>query len=310
MKNVMLQVLINRHPRISGQFTLPPGTHALFGASGSGKTTLFRILAGVESSQGMVRWNQEIWQSKDIHRAPYQRALAFVPQYPSLVPHRTLESQLRFVAGEEWMQRAGDWVDILELSGLLSRSPGHLSGGEQQRAGLLRAIVTERSIWLLDEALSQIDRPLRTRILAALRKQRRPDRLILFSSHDWDEIESLADKVVVINQGQIYEAEDTGDRIPKSPEEARLLGYIRSYPAAPGQHYLIHPRHIIPGIHPEEGPVFKGRLTVIATKRTVQELSFESPLLTLTWSVPVSIPIETDAISLRNPPKVNYTLNE
>lgn len=309
----MLTVEIDPPARITGSFTLPQGLHAVFGASGTGKTTLFRIIAGLDRVLARIRFAGAPWADRRHILPPYRRALAYVPQYPSLIPHRTLREQTAWVAGPDWTaNQLSQWSRLLTVDHLLDRRPPTLSGGEVQRAALLRALATGRPLLLLDEALSQVDRPRRRDIMAALRAEAASARrLVLFSSHDFDEVAEFADTVILVDAARLLDPAppDIRFRRPPSPELARLMGYCASLPAPSGGHYLIHPTQLRPGAHPDQGVVLTGELTVLRSASSVVRLRFVNRQIDVTWVSPPPAPAPGAAITLVEPTPAPFALS-
>ncbi|MGZ3298905.1 MAG: ATP-binding cassette domain-containing protein, partial [Asticcacaulis sp.] len=142
--------------RLDAAFTVPAqGVTAVWGPSGAGKTTLLRAIAGLERLEGHVRVAGATWQDDKVFRPVHQRRIGFVFQEPSLLPHLSVRGNLDYAA-----KRAARATDIdavvaqLQLSALLSRSPHGLSGGEQQRVALGRALLAAPDLLLMDEPLS------------------------------------------------------------------------------------------------------------------------------------------------------------
>lgn len=194
---------------------------ALVGENGAGKSTLLRALAGFfGGTQG------------DLSGPPWGRPLAFVPQQPSLLPHRTVKEQVEWILGQPLRADASvqDWIDILGVGDVLARLPGALSGGYQQRVQLLRAIASHPKILALDEALSQIDAPSRDKILGHLSQwaQRGSDRLLIVASHQFMDLAHWADQVWIMAQGRILRKDSSAELMahPKTWQVAALVGYV------------------------------------------------------------------------------------
>ena len=115
----MFELTVDSDARVHGTFELAPGMHAVVGASGAGKTSLFRLIAGLDRSPSlMARWRGQSLSTLPSHA----RSTAFVPQRPSLVPHRTIARQVKWVA----VDQAGswnEWIDILDLGRYWLRYP-------------------------------------------------------------------------------------------------------------------------------------------------------------------------------------------
>ena len=191
----------------------------LLGPSGSGKSTLLRLIAGLESpSGGRIRINNQ-----DVTDwPPHQRNVALVAQRPALAPTLTVEenlsqglrfSQSRLTRRERLSEaeiagRVREAAEFLELTPLLKRPAGDLSGGEQQRAALGRAAVRRAPIWLLDEPFGSLDTALAEKLSRGLLLLRRRFGLtMIFVTHNPNEAMSLADRVGVLGGGHLLQAE-------------------------------------------------------------------------------------------------------
>ncbi len=200
-----------------GEFTLkdislevPQGEYVvIIGPTGAGKTILLETVAGIyqpESGRVCLR-------GRDItHEEPRNRNICMVYQDYMLFPHLSVHDNISFglrnrkLEKPEIERRVEESAALLGISHLLHRCPDTLSGGEQQRAAIARAIVMEPSVLLLDEPLSALDG--RTR--EALRKelQRLHDAMditVLHITHNFEEVFSLADRVAVMNHGEIVQ---------------------------------------------------------------------------------------------------------
>lgn len=181
----------------------------LVGPSGCGKTTTLRILAGLEdASSGTIRLGD-----KDItHARPGDRNLAMVFQTYALYPHMSVRENVSFalklqkLASEEIEQRVLRAAKMLDIQHLLERKPRELSGGQRQRVAVCRAIVREPQAFLFDEPLSNLDAKLRTSARSEIRNlQQRLGVTTIYVTHDQIEAMTMADRIVVMNDGRIQQ---------------------------------------------------------------------------------------------------------
>jgi ABC-type sulfate/molybdate transport systems ATPase subunit len=191
----------------------------LIGPSGSGKTTVLRLIAGLEwPEQGEIRFDGSLVAAPGRNLVPaHERRVGFVFQDLALWPHMTVRDHLEFVltsAGIDKTRRAERIDETLRLCRieplLADRYPHQLSGGEQQRVALGRALVGSPRLLLLDEPFSSLDAALRQELradLAALRQQIRVP--TIYVTHDPEDIVVLAQRTIRIRAGQI---ETTGPR--------------------------------------------------------------------------------------------------
>ena len=175
------------------------GIVGLLGPNGSGKTTLLEAIAGIRPSHGSLEVDGVQLQALP----PEQRRVGMVFQDLRLFPHLTVADNLAYGA-----PRAVDrWVDRLELGELLDRRPAQLSGGEQQRVAVARALASEPRLLLLDEPTSALDVGRRTRLLSTLREVAATDRLdIVVVSHRLEELLQLTRNLIVLSDGRVVGA--------------------------------------------------------------------------------------------------------
>jgi multiple sugar transport system ATP-binding protein len=180
---------------------------ALLGPSGCGKSTLLRMLAGLEPvSSGRIHIG-----GRDVtDLPPGQRGVAMVFQQYALYPHMSVRDNMAFglrnigLDAAVIAQRIEQAAQMLELQALLERRPAQLSGGQRQRVAIGRAVVKEPAAFLFDEPLSNLDAALRARTRVELaRLHKRLQATMLFVTHDQVEAMTLADRIVVMNQGRI-----------------------------------------------------------------------------------------------------------
>lgn len=182
---------------------------ALLGPSGCGKSTLLRAIAGLEQlASGTVSWGAE-----DLTRVPtHRRGFGLVFQDGQLFPHRSAAENIAYglrVQGVSRTARAVRVQELLDLVGLPAagdKPVTALSGGERQRVALARSLAPRPRLLLLDEPLSALDHELRDRLgqdLATLLRQTRTTALLV--THDPGEAEMIADRVVRMRDGRLFE---------------------------------------------------------------------------------------------------------
>ncbi len=193
-------------------FELPGrGVSAVFGPSGAGKTTLLRCVAGLERQvSGRLSVGGEIWQDsgRGISLPPHRRALGYVFQDAALFPHlsvrRNLEYGLRRTPPAQRRLAFSKAVEWLSAGPLLERAPDSLSGGERQRVAIARALLTSPRLLLMDEPMASLDRRGKAEILPYLERLRGELSLpVLYVSHDLDEVERLADQLLLLEGGRV-----------------------------------------------------------------------------------------------------------
>lgn len=206
----------------------------LLGPSGCGKTTTLRCVAGLEiPDSGQVIINGEDVTTKK----PKDRDLAFVFQSIALFPHMSVRRNMRFgldmktdLSSEDKERRVTEAAEILGISELLDRKPSALSGGQQQRVSLGRAMVIQPEAFLLDEPFSALDANLRDQMRVEVQRlQSQLNIAMIFVTHDQEEAMMLADKLVVMNEGEIEQV-GTPDEIYNDPQSQFIAEFIGSPP--------------------------------------------------------------------------------
>ena len=182
---------------------------ALAGLSGSGKTTLLRILAGLESANGTINIDNNLWLNDKFCLASQKREIGFVFQDYALFPNFSVLDNLLYVNKDK--ELANYLLKMTELEELKNRFPLTLSGGQKQRVSLCRALMNRPKILLMDEPLSALDSNMRTKLqneILTLHKEFNTTTIMV--SHDPSEIYRLANRVVTLNFGKII-----NDGLPK-----------------------------------------------------------------------------------------------
>jgi molybdate transport system ATP-binding protein len=186
------------------------GTTVVFGPSGGGKTTILRAIAGLEPKvQGDVRVKGHIWQSAGVFLPPHLRRVGFVFQHSALLPHLSVEQNLRYgfsrVHGTELEYRA--CVEQLDLQALMHRKIAQLSGGERQRVAMGRALLTRPEVLLMDEPLAALDAGRRSEVLGYLERLKQITPIpMIYVTHAVDEMSRLADYLVLMKDGCVRQA--------------------------------------------------------------------------------------------------------
>jgi ABC-type Fe3+/spermidine/putrescine transport system ATPase subunit len=203
---------------------------ALLGPSGCGKTTTLRMIAGFEEpTRGEIRLN-----GAEIHHLkPYQRNVTTVFQNYALFPHLTVQQNVEFglrrKAENHIGKRVREVLALVQLADKESRYPSEISGGERQRVALARSLVLAPDVLLLDEPLSALDPNLRKQVRAELKDlQRRVGITFLFVTHDQQEALSMADRLGVMNAGELQQV-GTPEEVylrPRTRFVASFLGAI------------------------------------------------------------------------------------
>ncbi len=203
----------------------------LVGPSGCGKSTTLRMIAGLEEiSDG------EIWIGGDVVNdvPPRDRDIAMVFQNYALYPHMSVFDNMAFglklrkFPREEIKRRVDEAARILDIHPLLERKPKALSGGQRQRVAMGRAIVRNPKVFLFDEPLSNLDAKLRVQMRTEIKKVHQTVRTTtVYVTHDQVEAMTLADRVVVMNQG-IIEQIGTPQELYHSPATRFVAGFIGS----------------------------------------------------------------------------------
>ncbi len=195
--------------RLDIHSTLDQRVTAFFGPSGCGKTTLLNLISGLARPEsGHIRLAGETLfdSAAGIDLPPERRRVGYLFQEGRLFPHLNVSGNLRYGLrrSKEGGARLEEVVEVLELQNLLQRRPQQLSGGENQRAALGRALLRAPRLLLLDEPLASLDEDLKGRILPFLaRTVGHFDLPMIYVSHSSAELRSLADHVKLLENGKI-----------------------------------------------------------------------------------------------------------
>ena len=183
-------------------------TVAVLGPNGAGKTTLLRALAGLVPIAGRVELDGDVLDDSAMgrHVPTEERRVGIVFQDHVLFPHMTVLENVAFGLKRDRWRVARDWLDRANLGDKAGVMPGELSGGQAQRVALLRTLVTEPRLLLLDEPLAALDVSVRAEVRRELSRQLAGFTGIrILVTHDPLEAIALADRLVVLEQGKVVQ---------------------------------------------------------------------------------------------------------
>lgn len=212
---------------------------AILGPSGAGKSMTLRCIAGLERpDEGFIRLNERVLfdSASGINLSARQRGIGLLFQNYALFPYLTVAENIAFgvTQGSEREARVRKQIANVHLDGFEHRLPRELSGGEQQRTALARALAPEPEALLLDEPLSALDTYLRSRIeqqlIATLAQFQRP---ALYVTHNIEEAYRIATKLLVLSKGKVA-ANGTRDDIFREPPslDVALLTGLKNFSRA------------------------------------------------------------------------------
>ena len=207
------------------------------GPSGCGKSTLLRMIAGLEDiSSGELRIGETVVNDLP----PAQRGVAMVFQSYAIFPHMTVRENVAFgltISGaskEEKDAKVAEAARILQMEHLLDRRPSQLSGGQRQRVAIGRAIVRKPQVFLFDEPLSNLDAALRMDMRMEIGKlHQQLGATMIYVTHDQVEAMTLADKIVVLKDGQVMQIGAPMD-LYHDPANLFVAGFL----GAPSMNFL------------------------------------------------------------------------
>lgn len=219
-------------------FSLEPAkTYVLLGTSGCGKSTLLKIAMGlVTPDTGCVQFNGEKLTPENA--LSYRQRIGYVIQNGGLFPHLTAEGNATLVANYlGWDdQRVGDRLgELAELTQLeielLGRYPAQLSGGQQQRVSLMRALMLQPDVLLMDEPLGALDPIIRGDLQSDLREIFvRLNRTVVIVTHDLHEAAFFADEILLMRDGRVVQRGTIKELIdsPADPFVTQFVGAQRT----------------------------------------------------------------------------------
>lgn len=209
-------------------------TTVLIGPSGCGKSTLLRLMAGlIVADEGRV-----LFEGIDLTLAnllPLRRRMGYVIQEGGLFPHLTAERNASIVARHLGWDRAKIDARLAELADLvrlpvamLDRLPAELSGGQRQRVGIMRALMLDPAVLLLDEPLGALDPIVRHELQEDLKGIFRDlGKTVVLVTHDLNEAAYFGDEVVLLREGEIVQRGTPGDLLER-PRDAFVRRFVNA----------------------------------------------------------------------------------
>ena len=242
----------------NASFEVYPGELLIImGLSGSGKSTLLRCISRLtKATAGKIFIDgEDITSLKSKKLIQLRRnKMGMVFQSFALLPHKTVLENIAFplqvkgVSTAESIQRAGEMIDLVSLSGRENYFPRELSGGQQQRVGIARSLAIEPDIWFLDEPFSALDPLIRKEMQDEfLRLQGVLSKTILFVTHDFDEALRLADRIAIMKDG-IIEQLDTPANIVLNP----ATEYVRKFTEEVPREKVLKIETVMEAVNPSE----------------------------------------------------------
>ena len=193
---------------LAARLHVSPGqTLALVGPSGAGKSTLLKAIAGLAPATGSVAVDGITWQDGDTGLPAWQRRVGLVLQGGGLFPHLDALANVMIAQGQPSRDAALTLLAAVQLDGaVLRRRPAQLSGGEQMRVALARALAREPAVLLLDEPFAAVDRPVRRALIALVARLRAASAApMIIVTHDLEEAAGIADLAAFMDGGTVVE---------------------------------------------------------------------------------------------------------
>lgn len=213
-------------------FSIEKGkTLALVGESGSGKTTLLRIISGLDNpDSGFITLDGQAIFSQQEYTPAEERNIAYVFQDYALFPHLNVEENIAFaidhLGASEQNDRVAQMLDLVNMKDFADRYPNELSGGEQQRVAVARALAMKPKLILLDEPFSNLDAIRRDLLKTELKNiLAKTNTTAIFVTHDTNEALYLAHKIIVLKEGKILQ-QGTPEKIYNFPVNKYVAAFF------------------------------------------------------------------------------------
>ncbi len=215
---------------------------SFLGESGSGKTTFLKCLAGIENiNSGSVKLNKRILNDNNQFVKPQDRNIGFVFQDYPLFPHLNLKDNILFNIDKKYLKKFDYILNLSGLENLVKRFPHELSGGEQQRACLARALIREPDLLLLDEPFSNLDSEIKSSMreeIYRIIKQTKTTTILV--THDVNDALNIADRILIFKAGILQQYDDPVNMYcePVNCYCAKILGDLNKISTNDDIYYL------------------------------------------------------------------------
>ena len=212
-------------------FSVKKGEFVSFiGESGSGKTTFLKCLAGLEKiNSGKITLNNKILNDKDIFIKPHLRKIGLIFQDYPLFPHLNVLDNIKINLNESYYTNLDYYIDLMGLTNFLKRFPHELSGGEQQRVSIARALVREPDLLLMDEPFSNLDFAIKSKIQNEIYKiLKKTNTTTILVTHDIKDTFDISDKLLVFKAGIVQQFDNPEEMYcnPANCYCAKMLGEL------------------------------------------------------------------------------------
>lgn len=231
------------------------GVTALFGPSGSGKSSVIKVIAGLTRlrSGRIVLDGTMLADDAGRHMPPHRRRIGVVFQEARLFPHLSVRHNLAYgrllTPRTERRIAEAPVIETLGIGHLLDRHPATLSGGEQQRVALGRALLASPRLLLMDEPLAALDAARRLEILPLIERLRDEFAIpIVYVSHAVEEVARLAGKVVVLEAGKVARQGSPADVFRVSADRFEIMSVVEGRLGTPDSTYQLTPVETAAGI--------------------------------------------------------------
>ena len=220
---------------------------SFIGESGSGKTTFLKCLAGLEKiNSGSIILNGKTLNDKSTFITPNKRKIGFVFQDYPLFPHLNVLENIKINLDKNYYSKIDYILELTNIKDLCARYPDQLSGGEQQRTCIARALVREPDLLLLDEPFSNLDSSIKTVIQDEIHKIiKQTKTTTILVTHDIKDTFNISDKILIFKAGILQQYDNPVNMYcnPVNCYCAKILGDLNQI-SVDGKSYFIRPEKI------------------------------------------------------------------
>lgn len=220
---------------------------SFIGESGSGKTTFLKCLAGLEKiNSGSIILNGKTLNDKSTFITPNKRKIGFVFQDYPLFPHLNVLENIKINLDKKYYSKIDYILELTNIKDLCGRFPDQLSGGEQQRACIARALVREPDLLLLDEPFSNLDSNIKSTIQDEIQKIIKETKTTtILVTHDIKDTFNISDKILIFKAGILQQYDNPVNMYcnPVNCYCAKILGDLNQI-SVNGKTYFIRPEKI------------------------------------------------------------------